>query len=399
MKQKQSTIKNQESTDIAIIGGGMVGLAQAIALAQEGFSVAIIDRDSKEKLLQQSYDGRVSAIAWKSVQLLKQIDAWKFLEKFAQPINDIRVSDGNSLLFTHFDHREISSEIGSDPFGYMLENRHLRIGLFKRAEELENLKLLAPEAVKEVRFAEHEVELESGRILQYQLLIAADGKFSKTREAAGVKISKRDYRQTGIVCSIEHELPHEGLAHEKFLPAGPFAVLPMQGNFSALVWTEPTELAPIYMGMSDVEFLAEIEKRCSYLGKIKLTEGRWAYPLVLTHAEKYTGQDLVLIGDAAHGIHPIAGQGVNLGYRDVIDLTALLVEKKKLGLRLASALPEYEKLRRIDNSLMIFVTDVLNRLFSNNITPIRIARDLGLGVVNEIPLLKRFFMKAASGRI
>lgn len=381
-------------TEIAIIGGGMVGMTQAIALAGAGFDVVVIDREDPQTMLSQAYDGRVSAVAWKSYQFLDKIGAWKYILPHAEPINDIRVSDADSLLFTHFDHREI----GPDAFGYIVENRHTRIGLHKRASELKSLTLLAPCEVENIDFENRKISINQQSTITYQLLIAADGKFSKTRKAAGIGVTIRDYKQSGIVCTIEHELAHNGLAHEKFLPAGPFAVLPMQGNRSSLVWTEPTELAPIYMQMSDADFLVEIEKRCDYLGKIKLTKGRWSYPLILSHAEKYIAENLVLVGDAAHGIHPIAGQGVNLGFRDVIELTNLLLERRKLGLTMQSALTEYERVRKLDNGMMIFATDTLNRLFSNNFTPIRIARDLGLGVVNEIPVLKRFFMKAASGK-
>lgn len=414
-------------TEIAIIGGGMVGLAQGVALAQAGVEVVVVDRENPQTILQAEFDGRTSAIAWKSVQLLKQIGAWGFMEPHAQPINDIRVSDSDSLMFTHFDH----TEIGKEPFGYIIENRHIRAALYKRAEQIELLQLLAPCEVKQFDFAAKKLVL-SEQELEYQLLIAADGKFSATRKAAGIEVDVRDYKQSGIVCTIEHELPHGGLAHEKFLPAGPFAVLPMLGNRSSLVWTEPTELTPIFMQMSDAEFLAEIEKRCDYLGKIRLVnvgqKNRWSYPLSLSHARTYIAQaphglrgtlrgaqsrlpspdksgsetfspSIVLIGDAAHSIHPIAGQGVNLGFRDVIDLTEMIVEKRKLGLPMSIVLAEYEKKRRLDNSLMIFATDTLNRLFSNNITPIRWARDLGLGLVNEIAPLKKFFMKAASGKL
>jgi len=387
-------------TEIAIIGGGMVGISQAVALAHKGFDVVVIDREDPKTILSQNFDGRVSAVAWKSVELLKRTGVWEFIEPHSQAINDIRVSDNNSLLFTHFD----SEEIG-DKFGYIVENRHIRAGLYKRAKQLKNLNMLAPCEVKEINFAERIIEINKGQI-EYQLLIAADGKFSKTRAAAGIKTTERNYQQTGIVCTIEHELPHHGLAHEKFLPAGPFAVLPMksnsQGNRSSLVWTEPTEIAHIYMKMSDAEFLAEIEKRCDYLGKVKLVnvgaKNRWSYPLSMSHANSYIAENFALIGDAAHSIHPIAGQGVNLGFRDVVELTRLLVEKRQLGLQLSSALAEYEKLRKLDNGFMIFATDALNRLFSNNIIPLRIARDLGLGVVNQIPQLKKLFMKYASGK-
>ena len=399
MDQKPSIINNQLSAEIAIVGGGMVGLAQGIALAEQGISVVVIDREDPSKIVAQDFDGRVSAIAWKSVQLLKDVDAWQYIAPFAQPINDIRVSDNKSSLFTHFDHKEI----GDEPFGFIVENRHTRAGLYKRAAQIRKLKLLAPYEIVDVDFKNRVIKTNRAPMtINYQMLIGADGKFSKMRELAGIEVYERSYKQTGIVCTIEHEFSHGGLAHEKFLPAGPFAVLPMQGNRSSLVWTEPTELAHIYMEMSDADFLHEIYKRCDYLGKIKLVnsnqKGCWSYPLSLLHAQKYTAKNFALIGDAAHSIHPIAGQGVNLGFRDVIELTRLIMASRKLGLQAGSALPEYERNRRFDNSMMIAATDILNRLFSNNILPLRLARDMGLGVVNEISPLKRLFMKYASGK-
>jgi len=374
----------------------MVGLSQAIALADAGIEVTVIDREDPKTILNTKFDGRTSAIAWKSYKFLDKIGAWAEMARHGQPINDIRVSDNKSPLFVHFDH----SDVGDDPFGYIIENRHIRAALYKRAKQLKSLKLLAPAEITNLDLENSAISLKSGDIIKYQLLIGADGKNSFVRKTAGISEFRKSYGQMGIVCTIEHELPHNGLAHEKFLPAGPFAVLPMQGNRSSLVWTEPSELAPIYMQMADTEFLAEIEKRCGYLGKLKLVEGRWCYPLELMHSDKYIKDNMLLIGDAAHSIHPIAGQGVNLGFRDAELLTDMITENMKLGLGAASGkmLEGYENIRKLDNRMMIFATDTLNRLFSNSILPIKLARSWGLGIVNEIPPLKRFFMRQASGK-
>ena len=387
--------RTKMTEEIVIVGGGLVGLSQAIALAQEGLKIIVIDREVADTQLQPQFDGRTCAIAWKSYKFLDKIGVWKYIAEHAQPINDIRVSEFGSSLFLHFDH----SEIGNEPFGFIVENRHTRYALYKRAEELPNLQIIAPAEVVEVMDDRRQVIVKKDNNLMpitYNLLIAADGRKSKIREMLGIKTSGRDYKQHGIVCTIEHEKPHMGLAHEYFLPTGPFAVLPMRGNLSSLVWTEPSNIAQIYMGLSEVEFNAEIAKRVKHLGKVKAVGGRWSYPLDLLHAEKYVSGNVVLVGDAAHGMHPIAGQGLNFGFRDVIALTDVIINSYKLGLPLNLA--QYEKERRLDNNLMLQATDKINLLFSNNIMPIKLARSLGLGLVNKIPQLRKVFMKYASGK-
>lgn len=382
---------------IVIIGAGMVGLAQAIALAANGIAVSVIDHEDPAKILSHKFDGRVSAIAWRSQQFLQQIGAWQYMAEHAQPINDIRVSEFGSNLFLHFDH----NEIGNEPFGHIIENRFIREALYKRAAELTELKLLAPAKVSSLDINASEVKIEQAgktSTINYQLLIGADGKNSYVRKTAGIGEFRKSYKQVGIVTTIEHEIPHLGLAHEHFLPAGPFAVLPMQENKSSLVWTEPTELGHIYMNMTDEDFLSQIKKRIQYLGNIKLAGGRWSYPLELMHADNYVKGNIVLIGDAAHSIHPIAGQGVNLGFRDVERLTSIITSRARLGLP-TGGLKDYENIRRFDNTVMINATDKLNILFSNKILPLKLARTFGLGLVNQIPPLRRSFMKYASGKI
>jgi 2-octaprenyl-6-methoxyphenol hydroxylase len=360
------------SASIVIVGGGLVGLSQAIALAQEGIAVTVIDREVADTVLQPEFDGRTCAIAWKSYKFLDKIGVWQYVAEYAEPIQDIRVSEYGSSLFLHFDH----TEIGNEPFGFIVENRHTRYALYKRASELPNINLVAPAEVLEIGEGRLEIrDLKNNSILHvpFSLLIAADGRNSQIRKLAGIKTKNHNYNQHGIVCTIEHEKPHMGLAHEYFLPVGPFAVLPLQGNRSSLVWCEPSDLVQSYLKMSDADFDAEIAKRVKHLGKVKALGGRWSYPLDLIHAEKYVAGNVVLVGDSAHGIHPIAGQGVNLGYRDVILLTELILNSCKLGLPLYLA--QYEKVRKFDNSLMIRGNHIINRLFSNNILPLKIVRD------------------------
>jgi 2-octaprenyl-6-methoxyphenol hydroxylase len=384
----------QESKGIIIVGGGLVGMSLAIALAESGLGVTVIDREKPESQLQPEFDGRVSAIAWRSYKFLEKIGVWKFVQENAEPIKDIRVSEFGSGLFLHFDH----TEIGDEPFGFIVENRHTRHALHMRAASLSSLKLIAPAEVENVDLENSRLTIKGQPPMDYELLIAADGKNSQLRDMAAIKCTRRKYEQSAIVCTIEHELPHMGLAHEYFIPTGPFAVLPLSNNRSSLVWTEPGKVAPLYIKMSEDDFNAEIAKRVKHLGKVKALPGRWLYPLELVLANEYVKGNFVLVGDAAHAIHPIAGQGVNLGFRDAELLTDKVTEARKLGLEIGLAIDGYENIRRLDNNMMIFATDKINRLFSNNILPLKLARDIGLGAVNQIPALRRFFMKYAAGK-
>lgn len=385
--------------DIAIAGGGMVGMTLAIALGREGLRVAVIEKEKLEMQLEPIFDGRVSAIALGSQHLLENIGAWEGMAGQAQPIWDIRVSDGSQPFFLHYDHHEV----GSEPFGHIVENRYIRHALHGAAREIKNVTLIEGASVEGFKTSDGGVALELGTrhaALGARLLIGADGKQSKIRKLAGIESVEWNYEQTAIVCTIAHEKPHEGLAQERFLPAGPFAVLPMTGNRSSLVWVEPNDRVKIYLELSDDELAQEITERTgNYLGKIAIEGKRFGYPLSLMHAKAYVGHRLALIGDAAHAIHPIAGQGVNLGFRDVAVLAELLGEQHRKGLDIGNpeVLEHYQQWRRFDNTAMLAVTDGLNRLFSNNIAPVRLARDFGLWAVGKMPPLKRFFMRHAMG--
>ena len=243
--------------------------------------------------------------------------------------------------------------------------------------------------------------------MRARLAVVAEGKASPLRAAAGIRVLRWDYPQCGIVCTVAHEKPHHGVAHENFLPSGPFALLPMTdgpdgGHRSSLVWTERREVAPAMMALGGEDFARELMRRYGDgLGSLREVGGRWSYPLGLMHAERYVDQRLALIGDAAHVIHPIAGQGLNLGLRDVAALAETLMDARRLGLDLGSAevLARYQRWRRFDNTLLMVVTDGLNRLFSNDLPPIRLARDVGLAAVDRLPPLKRFFMRHAMGMV
>ncbi len=386
--------------DVIVVGGGMVGMSLAIALARAGVKVAVVERDRASSQLEPAFDGRVSAIAFGSKALLEGIGAWQAMAPHAQPIHDIRVSDGEQPFFLHYDH----TEIGDQPFGYIVENRHIRHALHQAAAELPSLQLHEGCAIAEIRrdAAQVHIRLDNGSELTASVLIGADGKKSAIRRELAIGTMEWDYGQTAIVCTIAHEKPHHGLAQERFLPAGPFAVLPMQHNRSSLVWVEPEDRVQLYLDLPEAELLQEIRERVGgYLGELSLSGPRFAYPLSLMHSKTYIAHRAALIGDAAHAIHPIAGQGVNLGFRDVAVLSELLIKRHRLGLDLGDpdTLAHYQRWRRFDNLTMVAVTDGLNRLFGLNLIPVRLARGLGLWGVSKLPPLKKLFMRHAMGLV
>lgn len=388
------------SCDITIVGGGLAGMTAAIGLAVHGFTVSIIDQAPQEDLTAVGYDGRSSALAYASCQLFEALGIWDHMAPYAQPILEIRVSDGPSLLHLHFD----NEDLGDGPLGQMVENRHTRLALFNRMKELDGIQYLAPETVATIDRTQSSatVTLDSGKSITSKLLLGIDGRNSMVRSHAGIATSTLDYKQSGIVCSIEHEHSHCGIAHEIFLPSGPFAILPLTGNRSSLVWTEKTHLVDTIMGLSDRAFNAEVMRRTGgFLGKVNVIGGRWAYPITLQYAAHYTDNRLALLGDAAHGIHPISGQGLNLGLKDIAAFIEVVVEARKVGLDIGavSVLEQYAQWRTTDNASVYAITDILNRLFSNDIAPIKLARDVGMAVINEIPPLKNFFMAHARGTV
>ncbi len=405
---------HRRSYDALISGGGLNGLTLAIALADAGMSVAVIDRVDPAVASAAPFDGRSTAIARGSQQMMVAIGLWSHAEAHACPIREIRVSDGAvgrpaSSLFLHYDCAELGEAEGERPLGYIVENQALRLALYARARALPALELLAPaELVTAERgFGGVVVTLADGTQLRAPLLVAAEGRNSALRAAAGIAVTTWDYPQSGLVATLHHALPHENVAHEHFLPSGPFAVLPMTDAAdgtprSSLVWTERRDLAARMMATSPGRFAEELQRRFGdSLGRISIAGQRWCYPLSLLHAERYVDTRLALIGDAAHVIHPIAGQGLNLGLRDIAALAESLVDARRLGLDIGAARPlgRYERWRRADTMTLIAVTDALNRLFSNDLPPVRLARDLGMAAVDRIPPLKRLFMRHAMGLV
>jgi 2-octaprenyl-6-methoxyphenol hydroxylase len=388
-----------DDAELVIAGGGLNGMLLAVACAGAGLSTIVIDRQDPAAMMADSFDGRTSAIAYGSRLVFDGIGLWPAIEGEAEPIREIRVADDGSPLFLHYDHRDLG---GNTPLGYIVENRVLRRALFDRAATLPSLRLFAPRAVASMEVSEGgaAVALADGTRLNTRLVAAADGQNSPLRRAAGIRTVEWRYRQTGIVTTVAHERPHRGVAVEHFLAAGPFAILPMTGNRSSIVWTEQADLAPRLLALPDTDFAAELRARFGdFLGEIEPVGPRWSYPLALMQAERYVARRLALVGEAAHVIHPIAGQGLNIGIRDIAALAEIVIDARRLGLDIgdASLLEQYERWRRSDAWVLAAVTDGLNRLFSNTIAPVRLARDFGLAVINRLPPLKRLLMQHAMG--
>jgi len=390
-----------DDVELLIAGGGLTGLLVGVACGGAGLDVAIVDRQDPAGLAAAEFDGRSSAIAYGSQRVFEGLGLWPRIAPDAEPIREIRVADGDAPLFLHYDHRELGTDT---PLGYIVENRVLRRALIDRARSIANVRFQAPVAVDSVSGSPlaATAALSDGRQIRARLVAAADGGASPLRRAAGIHTVEWEYPQTGIVTTVRHRRPHNGIAVEHFLPAGPFAILPMTGNRSSIVWTENAMLAPRLVGLSDTGFAAELSARFGdFLGPVEPIGPRWTYPLRLLLAERYVATRLALVGEAAHTIHPIAGQGLNLGIRDVAALAELIIDARRLGLDIGDdpLLQRYQQWRRFDALALAAVTDGLNRLFSNALPPVQLARDIGLAVVNRLPPLKRLLMRDAMGTL
>ena len=389
-------------SDVIVVGGGLGGAGAALALASAGLDVIALDA-APEPPRDGSFDGRAYAVALGSQRFWDQVGVWGAIADHAQKMTDVlvtdgRVSEGASPLFLHFDHREAEGGV----FGWMAEDRHLRPAALDamKANPRVDLRHGVRVAKVDAETGRAVVTLENGETLAASLVVACDGRDSPLRAAAGIKRLHWDYPQNGLVSAVAHEKPHQGVAHELFLPAGPFAILPLTGNRSSLVWTERRAEAARIHALPDDAYLAELERRFGdFLGSLTLEGDRWTYPLKFSIAHDYVAPRLALTGDAAHAIHPIAGQGLNLGVRDAAALAEVLAEAMRRGEDIGdiAVLRRYQQWRRFDSAALAFATDGLNRLFSNDVGPVRALRDLGLAAVNRMPGAKRWFMKAAAG--
>ncbi len=393
--------------DVCVVGAGPVGGALACLLAVRGARTAIVDRAALPPMEHPDFDGRAYAIAAGSRAVLEEAGLWDRLPYPPGPIRDIRVSDGKvgrpaSKLFLHFD----SAEVGAEAFGWMVEARALRMAINARLAELPEVSVFAPAEAKVTRRPDGAtVAIAGGPALEARLVVAAEGRNSALRNEAGIAVSRLPYGQTGIVCAVAHEKPHNGTALEHFLPAGPFAQLPMAGTegapyLSALVWTERDAVARRLIELDDASFTREAQRRLGcHLGTIRLLGKRWSYPLSGLHVQRWTDTRLALVGDAAHGIHPIAGQGLNLGFADIGALGRLIGEaviaREDVGS--PALMARYQAARRPDSLLMLAATDSLDRLFSSDNPALRLARDMGIAAVHRMPRLKRMFMRRAMG--
>lgn len=400
--------------EVCIMGAGPVGGTLACRLAAAGVATVLVDRAALPPMEHPEFDGRAYAVAAGSRGLLDAAGLWDALPVPPNPILGIRVSDGRlghraSRLHLHFDHAEAGPDAG--PFGWMVEARSLRMALNTAFPRLQALQVFAPASAAVERDADGvAVRIAGGPEVRCKLVIAAEGRQSPLREQADIPVTRLPYHQTGIVCAISHETPHHNVALEHFLPSGPFAALPMgpsadaeQGgapNVSAIVWTERTAIARHLLTLDSARFAAEIARRLGgYLGAVHTVGRRWSYPLSAMLVHRYVDTRLALAGDAAHGIHPIAGQGLNLGFRDAIALADLVIAAVEAGddPGAPALLARYQRHRRPDNLLMLTMTDGLDRLFSNDNRALRLARDIGIAAVDRALPLKRMFMRRAMG--
>lgn len=389
-------------TDIVIAGGGLNGSTLALALATAGFDVTIVDPLPGASRKAGDFDGRGYALSIASQRVLRALGVWDRISESAQPILDIVVSDGRagegpSPLTLHFDHTEIEE----GPMGFMIEDRRLRPALLSALDDADVRQIDSARVIAQAPdLSGIAVTLDTGTTLRARLLVGCDGKTSGIAARAGLRKTGWRYGQTALVCAISHDLPHNGTAHQFFMPAGPLAMLPLTGNRSSIVWTETDSEAARIDALDDEGYLSALRPRFGdFLGQISLAGKRFAYPLELSLAQNFVADRIALVGDAAHAVHPIAGQGLNAGLKDVAALAEVLTDAHRRGedIGRADVLTRYQQWRRFDTATLALATDTFNRIFSNDNTLLRLARDIGLGLTNALPGLRRGFIREAAG--
>jgi 2-octaprenyl-6-methoxyphenol hydroxylase len=390
-----------DRADAIIFGGGLVGLALAAALDAGGLSAIVVDPADPDQRLDAAFDGRTSAVSSSSMRMLRTIGVADHFPAAGCPILSISVADGLDPGGLHFEAGD-----GDEPLGWMHENRHLRAALRSRAEEGSNLWLLWNSRVSSIDRRDHGVvvALADGRKLCGPLLIGADGRNSPLREQAGIRVARWSYKHRAIVSVLHHERDHENVAYEIFYPTGPFALLPMTDHAtahrSALVWSVPETDAAGWLSLTEADFAAEARAAMGgFLGAVELAAPRSSYPLGFHHAAQITSQRLALIGDAAHAIHPIAGQGLNLGFRDAAALAQVVVEGARLGLDLGDQqlLGRYQRWRSLDSLSVAFATDTLTRIYGVPGRTASAVRRFGMGLVERFGPIKNRLMSEARG--
>ncbi|HEY5071625.1 MAG TPA: UbiH/UbiF/VisC/COQ6 family ubiquinone biosynthesis hydroxylase [Caulobacteraceae bacterium] len=405
-------MKPAADADMIIAGAGMAGVTLALGLAKGGLKPILIDPAPFETQTAESFDGRASAISLAAFRQWRALGLAPRLAPDAQPIEQILVTDGRSpgaatsppgAAWLRFDAAEVAGRGEGDPLGYMLENRHIRAALAGAAADA-GIEVVAPArvAAMEVCAGWAAVTLDGGRRLVAPLVVGADGKGSFVRREAGIGTVGWDYRQVGVVATVSIEHDHKGVAYEHFLPAGPFAILPLTGRRVSLVWTERRAAGGALKAARSEIFEAHLRRRFGpFLGHVQVEGPRFFYPLGLLLADRLTAPRVALLGDAAHAIHPIAGQGLNMGLKDAAALAQVLIQALRLGedLGAESVLGRYARWRGVDNVGVALATDVFNRLFSNDHRLIRIGRDLAMTAVNRFGPARRFFMREAGGAV
>jgi 2-octaprenyl-6-methoxyphenol hydroxylase len=396
--------------DIIIAGAGMAGASFALAAAQAGLKVVLVDPQPFPAQLAPSFDGRSTAIAFSTFRMLDALGLGPTLRPQACRMDRILVTDGRrpgaaskaaSPAYLRFDADEIGDRNGGEPLGYMVENRHIRTAL-AAAVTAAGIEVRAPASVAAVDVgpARARVTLADGAVLEAPLVIGAEGRNSAVRTAAGIGTIGWGYGQSGVVATVRLGRDHGNVAHEYFLPGGPFAILPLTDQRASLVWTETTRRAEALRDASDAAFSAHLMRRFGEFLDGATVEGpRFVYPLSLSLAEALTAPRIALIGDAAHGVHPVAGQGLNMGLKDAAALAEVLAEAIRLGEDIGSetVLDRYARWRRFDNTALAAGFDAFVRLFSNDLPPVRLVRDLGIALVNRVGPLRRAFMSEAGG--
>ena len=388
------------SFDCIVIGGGLSGLTTTLALSKIGLSVAIIDKTSLKMAKKNEGDQRTTAVSASGKKVFEALDVWDSLKKGAEPILDIVVSEKGKKGHLSFDHQTV----GTEPMGHILNNIELKNSLISSIRSQKNIQLFPFKSLNNFfpKTGAVTIDLNDGSSYEAALLVAADGRNSDGRRIAKIKSTNIDYNQSSIVFTVGHEKPHRGTAYEQFTTGGPIASLPMRGNKSSVVWSEDTEVIGSLMQLDDKDFAAAASCRLNdCLGKMTIIGQRKVFPLKLNYADTIIANRFAMVGDAAHGLHPIAGQGFNLGLRDIANLTEEISNARRLGLDIGSfeTLRSYQAARRFDNFSLVAATDGLNRLFTDNNKIVRFIRSSGLDTINTMNPIKNLFMRLAMGEV